>query len=68
MLFEVLRDGKALMTTDDESGIYDLETLKSMQGAGYKFRMNGKAWVPREKPQHGATRVDGQLSLTDSIF
>ena len=49
ILFEVIRDGCVLMRTEHKSCIYPNETLLSMQAAGYKFRMDGKAWKP-EKP------------------
>jgi len=48
-LFEVIRDGRVLMSTNHKSCIYPNEILLSMQSAGYKFRMDDKAWRP-EKP------------------
>jgi len=50
LLFEVIRDGHVYMSTEHESCIYPNEILLSMQAAGYKFRMNGKAWRPT-KPE-----------------
>ena len=47
-LFEVIRDGRVLMSTDHKSCIYPNEILLSMQAAGYKFRMEGKAWRPEK--------------------
>jgi len=50
-LFEVIRDGRVYMSTDHKSCIYSNDILLLMQAAGYKFRMNGKAWRP-EKPEN----------------
>ena len=49
-LFEVVRDGRVYMSTNHKSCIYPNDILLSMQAAGYKFRMNGKAWRPK-KPE-----------------
>lgn len=61
VLFEVLRDGRVLMSTEHESCIYPNETLLSMQTAGYKFRLNGKAWRPAkpDKKQPAANNARG---------
>ena len=48
VLFEVVRDGCVYMSTDHKSCIYPNDILLSMQAAGYKFRMNGKAWRPEK--------------------
>lgn len=45
MKFEVLRDGKVLEHTEYKECVKPLSILKSMQQAGYKFRLNGKAWI-----------------------
>ena len=42
-MFEVCRDGVALMSTPSVDAIYDKEILFSMKRAGYSFRLNGKA-------------------------
>lgn len=42
-IFEVCRDGVALMSTPSVDAIYDKETLSSMKRAGYTFKLNGKA-------------------------
>lgn len=42
-IFEVCRDGVALMSTPSVNGIYDKEVLVSMKRAGYTFRLNGKS-------------------------
>ncbi len=42
-IFEVCRDGVALMSTSSVAAIYDKETLSSMKRAGYTFKVNGKA-------------------------
>jgi hypothetical protein len=45
--FEAIdRDGKVTMSTEHKSCIYPLATLKKMEAAGYKFRLNGKRWNP----------------------
>ena len=36
-LFEVWRNGKPIMSTNDESCIYDKATIRSMKAAGYKI-------------------------------
>ena len=47
MKFEVLdRDGIVKMSTEHKRCIYPVATLKSMEAAGYKFRINGKRWKP----------------------
>jgi hypothetical protein len=55
-LFEVIREGRVLMSANHKSCIYPNVILLSMQAAGYKFRMNGKAWRP-EKPEKKPTVV-----------
>lgn len=50
-LFEVRKDGKAVMSTNDEVCIYDRRTRDSIRRAGYKCYMNGK--VMREQKQEG---------------
>ena len=50
MKFEVLdRDGIVKMSTEHKSCIYPTATLKSMEAAGYKFRINGKRWKPGQE-------------------
>ncbi|MCL2284839.1 MAG: hypothetical protein FWC32_00575 [Firmicutes bacterium] len=50
VLFEVIRDGRVMMSTEHKSCIYPTGILLAMQSAGYKFRMDGKAWKPA-KPE-----------------
>ena len=50
MLFEALRDGRVLMRTEEESCIYPTEILLMLLAAGYRFRLNGRAWRPN-KPE-----------------
>lgn len=52
ILFKVIRNGRVLMSTEHEACIYPDETLLSMQAAGYKFRLNGKAWKPSKLEQN----------------
>jgi hypothetical protein len=50
MRFEVIdRDGKIKMSTEHRSCIYPADTLKRMETAGYKFRVNGKRWKPGQE-------------------
>lgn len=43
MLFQVLRDGRGLMSTSSIKCIPKRAQLLEMQRAGYKFKLNGKA-------------------------
>lgn len=47
-LWEAWRDGKRIECTNHEKCIPPEEILLSMQKAGYKFKMNGKAWKPKK--------------------
>ena len=40
--YEIRKDGKAYCGFDDESCMYDKETLKAMRDAGYKLYIDGK--------------------------
>ena len=40
--YEIRKDGVAYCGFDDESCMYDKETLKTMREAGYKLYINGK--------------------------
>lgn len=40
--YEIRKDGKAYCGFDDESCMYDKETLKAMRSAGFKLYINGK--------------------------
>ncbi len=42
VIFEVWRDGKALMSTTSEKCIYDKDTIKAMKAAGYTIIDNRK--------------------------
>ena len=59
MKFEVSdRDGIVKMSTEHKKCIYPLATLKSMEAAGYKFRINGKRWKPgQEIPKDAPKRT-----------
>ena len=48
-LFEVWQDGKPKMETEHKSCIYSLPVLLRMKAAGCKFKMNGKAYVPKKE-------------------
>lgn len=45
-LWEAWRDGRRIEYTDYESCVPPSETLASMYKAGYRFKVNGKAWKP----------------------
>lgn len=51
MLFQVKRviDDKVVMWTEDEKFIYDAETIKEMNRAGYKAYLDGKIYRPGRK-------------------
>lgn len=40
--YEIRKDGKAYCGFDDESCMYDKETLKAMRDAGFKLYIDGK--------------------------
>ena len=40
--YEIRKDGKTCCGFDDESCMYDKETLKAMRDAGYKLYIDGK--------------------------
>jgi hypothetical protein len=40
--YEIKKDGVAYCSFDDESCMYDKETLKEMCSAGYKLYIDGK--------------------------
>lgn len=42
MLFEVYKDNKRVMYTEDESCIPSAEKIKDMKAAGYKVLLDGK--------------------------
>lgn len=50
-LFEVWRDGKPIMSTNQESCIYDNKTIRSMKAAGYTI-------IDRRKKQKRAPEND----------
>lgn len=49
MRFTVEKDGVVKMHTEDKSCIPDKETLQVMKKAGYKFKMDGKAYKYKEE-------------------
>lgn len=44
MLFEVYRDGKRIMWTEQESCIPPNDVIKDMKAAGYKVLLDGKVY------------------------
>ena len=40
--YEIKKDGKSYCSFDDESCMYDKETLKQMRSAGFKLYIDGK--------------------------
>lgn len=40
--YEIRKDGKTYCGFDDESCMYDKETLKAMRSAGFKLYIDGK--------------------------
>lgn len=50
--YEIRKDGKAYCGFDDESCMYDKETLKAMRSAGFKLYIDGKlAKVQKSKEE-----------------
>ena len=47
--WEVHRDGKVMLRTDDDSCFYPEETIKQMIAAGFKIYKNGKIYHPLKK-------------------
>ena len=53
-LFVVVnKEGKHMMSTEQESCIYPPDTLLHMKSHGYTFLMNGEAWDPEAKAKRG---------------
>lgn len=49
-LFEIYGPfGQKVMYTNDKSCIPDADIMQAMAGAGYKFKMDGKAYKPPKK-------------------
>ncbi len=50
MIFKIVRalDNKIMMQTEDESCIYDAETIAGMKAAGYKAYKNGRVYDPKK--------------------
>lgn len=46
--WEAWREGKRKEVTYHEECIPNMETLLSMQKAGYTFKRDGKAWKPKK--------------------
>lgn len=46
-LFEVWKEGKAVMGTEYAECIYPLRILLSMKACGYTFKYNGKRYTPK---------------------
>ena len=44
MLFEVYKDNKRVMYTEDESCIPSADKIKDMKAAGYKILLDGKVY------------------------
>lgn len=50
--YEIRKDGKTYCSFDDESCMYDKETLKAMRSAGFKLYIDGKlAKVQKSKEE-----------------
>ena len=47
--WEVHRDGKLMLRTDDDNCFYSEEVIKQMIAAGYKIYKNGKIYKPTKK-------------------
>lgn len=48
-LWEAWRDGKRIEVTDYKECIPSMKTMISMAEAGYKFKVEGKAWKPKKE-------------------
>lgn len=51
MLFEVYRDKRRLMYTDDEECICPDDIIKTMKSFGYKILLNGKEYKIKRTKQ-----------------
>lgn len=50
MLFEIYRDDKRMMYTEQEECIPTVDVIKNMKSAGYKILLDGKVYkTTREK-------------------
>lgn len=56
MLFEVYKDNKRVMYTEDESCIPTADKIKDMKAAGYKFLLDGKVYKATKEDKKGGTR------------
>ena len=54
--YEIRKDGKTYCGFDDESCMYDKETLKAMRDAGYKLYMDGKLTRAQKKDKEETTQ------------
>lgn len=48
MLFQVYKDNKLRLSTEQPSCVYDDEALKNLQNSGFKFKLNGKKATLKE--------------------
>ena len=59
MLFEIIdKSGKTVMETHSELAIPDTETLLDMKSAGFKFRLDGKAYTVAKAAKRGKKKND----------
>lgn len=42
MVFEIIKEGNVVFTTEHKECIYPIKTLRAMSKTGYSFRLNGK--------------------------
>lgn len=61
MYFKIVRvwDGKTVMDTEDESCIYDAETIAGMKTAGYKAYKNGRVYDPKKARKTNDKKANG---------
>ena len=58
MSFEIIRDGKIIMSTNHEECIPSPEELRCMMEAGHSFNKDGKAYKPPKAREKKAKDVE----------
>ena len=47
--YEIKKDGKVIVSYDDERCHYSVETLRNMRQNGYKLYIDGKMWKDEKR-------------------
>ena len=51
--YEIKKDGKVIVSYDDERCHYSVETLRNMRQNGYKLYIDGKMWKDEKTKRKG---------------